>query len=487
MKRTGLIALVLCLILAVCTAGFAETFDAAAVIPDTKTLEKYASFAEDASTGLWSVNAYQADAGLMYLRSIAGDYTDGVVYLYPSVTGSAETAMLLPVLNVIYTGASSSRKIGDATISVAVGESRYDFTAKAEKLSLTARADAELYRIPLDAESIGLLDAVAEAEEMDVLLCGEYTFTADIRTAYKNATARETLYTMIFDAFAPVSAELEALGIGGYGLWDLNDAYWTGLTGEKPAAAVTALNGAEQTIGGFTLSGSFEAYYRGNRGENVRKLQERMIELGFMGGKADTAFGLTLDKAVRSAQRYMGMPETGLADAAFLNALEAETLTAAVTGADETGAEEVIMNGETEAAPGVRYVSEGAAAFRPDRAWFARSVTTLPENGAMSEKFANNGDNVLLALDGSLTNLSASDLKLYTDVTGTVSAGDYSYALTAVCERDNGTRFDTQLMPLGEARVVLYAEVPAALMQAEMLTVRLEIGGNTLICAVSPR
>lgn len=52
----------------------------------------------------------------------------------------------------------------------------------------------------------------------------------------------------------------------------------------------------------------------GSRGEEVRRLQEALVKLGYLNGKVDGIFGKKTEAAVRSAQLSFGLPETGVVD-----------------------------------------------------------------------------------------------------------------------------------------------------------------------------
>ena len=61
---------------------------------------------------------------------------------------------------------------------------------------------------------------------------------------------------------------------------------------------------------------------RGSRGEEVRRLQSMLMDLGFLHDRADGVFGKKTQDAVRGIQRYWGVEETGVADEGVINDLE---------------------------------------------------------------------------------------------------------------------------------------------------------------------
>ena len=56
---------------------------------------------------------------------------------------------------------------------------------------------------------------------------------------------------------------------------------------------------------------------RGDKSESVKTMQEKLIVLGYLTGKADGDFGKMTEAAVKAAQADFGMEQTGVADAAF--------------------------------------------------------------------------------------------------------------------------------------------------------------------------
>ena len=72
----------------------------------------------------------------------------------------------------------------------------------------------------------------------------------------------------------------------------------------------------------------FEPIGVGSRGETVAQLQEKLIELGILDGKADGVFGPASEAAVKYTQKALGWEETG----AIQTADELNTILALVPG-----------------------------------------------------------------------------------------------------------------------------------------------------------
>lgn len=66
---------------------------------------------------------------------------------------------------------------------------------------------------------------------------------------------------------------------------------------------------------------AYETLSKGTKGEQVKVLQQALIEQGYLSGKADGDFGSMTAEAIKKAQTAFGMEATGIADNAFQNAL----------------------------------------------------------------------------------------------------------------------------------------------------------------------
>ena len=64
--------------------------------------------------------------------------------------------------------------------------------------------------------------------------------------------------------------------------------------------------------------------YNGSRGDAVRRLQQALIDLGFLNDKADGIFGKKTEDAVRKFQRANNLEADGLAGNDTLNRLYSE-------------------------------------------------------------------------------------------------------------------------------------------------------------------
>ena len=112
--------------------------------------------------------------------------------------------------------------------------------------------------------------------------------------------------------------------------------------GEMQYMVVTATNGGEDTVYWFEIHApeteesedgesdssdpaeSTESLTIGSKGDEVKKLQAKLIEKKLLTGVPDGAFGKYTAEAVKILQKQYGMEQTGIADAEFLEKLYSE-------------------------------------------------------------------------------------------------------------------------------------------------------------------
>ena len=70
---------------------------------------------------------------------------------------------------------------------------------------------------------------------------------------------------------------------------------------------------------------SYATLESGDSGETVKKLQKRLIELGYLSGKADGKFGSGTKDAVKAFQAVVGLKQNGVANAETQKELYADT------------------------------------------------------------------------------------------------------------------------------------------------------------------
>ena len=157
----------------------------------------------------------------------------------------------------------------------------------------------------------------AEEEEAEIVSSYPYTTVTKVSVNLRaKRSVRSTLLKKI-----PAGAEISVLSKNGtwaevdygkYSGWVKTD-YIVLKTVKKikvtPTPTPIPTLSPEENAGGYII------LKRGSSGSEVRALQEALIELGFLKGKADGDFGAATETAVIAFQKKNSYPDTGLMDA----------------------------------------------------------------------------------------------------------------------------------------------------------------------------
>lgn len=191
-------------------------------------------------------------------------------------------------------------------------------TEAAAVISITASAPVDVN----DYLTFSLETANGEVIEgyplMDAAISGEYSSqlsASQPTTLYKRFqydAAKEAKYLTLFH---PYNGQI----VKAYFLLE----YVSEPTTAPTFPVITATPTATSTVAP-TPSVVYESLEYGTRGEAVQSLQERLIELGYLGGTADGIYGNMTTEAVKQAQQAMNMEQTGIADEFFQQHLYAD-------------------------------------------------------------------------------------------------------------------------------------------------------------------
>jgi len=94
---------------------------------------------------------------------------------------------------------------------------------------------------------------------------------------------------------------------------DASDAAAPASTETEAAAVTPAPAATEEPVPTITPNTAYRNLKQGDKGERVKKLQARLIELGYLTGEADGAFGGQTYRAVLSFQAANGLQRDGVA------------------------------------------------------------------------------------------------------------------------------------------------------------------------------
>lgn len=413
----------------------------------------------DAANGVWSARTYQADAALDWFWE-DGSRTEGPVMMLAELEGSTETGLVTPVLRVYHMVEAEQEPV--QVVSVLLGEVRHDFAVTSRFIKLGNKM-AEVLSAPLDHTSLQLIDDMIGCEAASVRLIGDGIVTVKI-SAKSTATKARIEYTG-FAGMAQAKVMLEQAGMYEYALWDLNAAAWETRYG---AAPVYQSGTVSKVIGTAETTDAFGMVRPGTAGTVAAAVQQLLREAGFMVGGDEKNVNNRVTSAVLRAQKHYGMLLTGCMDGTL-----AAYLTGAAVPADE----------KKDSADGMQL--GGMVEITLGRFWTADAVSA--QRAEKADRMASNSDRCLIAADGMMRNLSNDAIRLMIDTKATlVLDGQARYDAMIVCECDDGSRLDTQMMAREQARVIVYAEIPQQLLETTSAQWTLEVtaGGETAVFAL---
>ena len=424
MKKLILFILSLLIFAGSCGA-FAAEVPACAVADMHVPFERYASFTMD-EDGMWT--SRNTDAARILTEAEAGSVknsmNNGVVLLIPSVRGDSERSYAEVVLHVYIFRYSPVNVQG---ISIVAGGSRYDIVADAETEKI-GYYSCERIDIPLDKTGLEMLKSISE-EGCSLYIYGTGKhFMADI-TADEELTAVRSILAVLPEVY-----------IEGYNLWNENAARWP--DDRKPVQTVSPDSAGEYDE---LLIAPFDIMDISVR-DNVKLLQGILAENGFYTGQQDGKYGDGTRSAVIAAQCYYGLLQTGLPDRTLLRCLagdEPESVESEASSSDITDC--------------------GILQISMDSYWVAERLTPTEGIQTGNDVTPMNSGNMLLIVEGTIVNTDTEELQLPIALSAElVIEGKYIYPCTIRCENGGMSYYGTSLIPLEEARLVIYAEIPPA-------------------------
>ena len=443
--------------------------------------ERFQSY-ECFDNGVWSAHDLQTAR----LISTLSDYgkiqsfiSTGACIIYPQARGDTDLGLYEVILNVCLFGNAPIKVDG---LSIRVPGMRYDFVVSSQKEKVGAFT-MEMFTLPLDRSGINMVHAMINTG-FDVAVYGEMgSYRTSVNVYTDNPTPKQEFEVQSISALRSMMDILDEAGIMFYDLWDLNAARWAN---DRPNTACVQLDDkdlpeilpqVDQEFGFLIIDDK----------KSVELMQQMLLENAFYSGKADGKYGNETRAAIREAQRYYGLLQTGQADRILITTLD---------GRVETLNDDSMLTKETidasayiDAQLGVSYRINEVVQVRLDRYWFARRL--LPQNAmaaqntgtsktvshhAQSQSTASsiitpnraaadvvpkNSSNVLFILDGEITCLGKESIFLPLDINAELTVdSEYKYPCTVRCEQNRSTSFGMQLLPLETTRLVLYAEIP---------------------------
>ena len=336
---------------------------------------------------------------------------------------------------------------------------RYDLAAATTGKISFGRETAEVISAPLTQDALALIPLLLEGETVSVRLLGDQIFTMDLIES-PTTPKRNAIQNASLDAIAADYALLQAAGMDDYALWDLSASLWEATYGFAPVYAASEV---KNTLFQESLSDPFGMLLPGNENKVARTAQEALIQHGFLVGSSATTFDEKASAAVARAQKFYGLIGTGCMDSQLEQAMLSQS--PAVSHPVQT----ILQNlGEV-------------AQIALNRYWFAKGVSAA--DGTDMRTVANASHTLLIA-DGEIKNISKNTMHLFMQLDAKLIFGDgYAYEAVILCEQNNGATLDTMLLPMEQARLVIYAEIPENLANAPADQWRIEwsIGNDTLL------
>lgn len=448
--RALLCALTVCVWMT--SAAMAQTVQRAALPVDAADFSHYPSFEQEGDR--WSVQAIQADALMdRFWAQAAKGGAEGMVF-HLAVEGNASTGVWTPVLR-LYT-LQGRKSLNIRAVSILADGMRYDLAASSAHVR-QGRASAEEVTLPLTHDAVTALQALPQAKAVSLRLFGDDIWTYTLSPAAR--TERGQMDAASLTGLTAGFALLEEVGLSAYGLWDLSASALETAYGYAPAFASSEVTAA---LGDSQVTDAFGMVLPDDRGPAAKAAQAILLQSGFLNEASASVFSQQAADAARRAQHYLGLIETGCMDAQLQSALA------------QGPAMEAPVNHDLHSLASTLGVSL-------NRYWFARAVSASANENAM--RSVANTDHLLLAADGWIRNLSAMQMHLFMQVEASVIYnGEHAFRAEMVCEGNDGASLDTLLLPLENARLILYAELPAYLAKdpSAQWTVRLTAGGTSI-------
>lgn len=419
----------------------AEGIPNANAVCDVSGLARYSGYAIDESTGEWHVHAQETAALIDYLPEAVDELKEfGLCYI--SLGGNCNTGGLWSELNVMYH--RNSRAIGAISAAIYVGDVRYDAVLSSAE---SPAAGVEAYTARLGADGAELLQALAGTEKFRLEIVGKYVYEREFALRDKES-AQAYVGNFTLRGLQGAAAIANEIGAGTHDLWN-----------EAENCLRRAEKSGDERLNGYL--GKADRLRIKDKGERVKAYQRLLRENGYYAGEIDGAFGGAVQRATLSVQRFAGLPETGCADAA--------TILFLLDGA---------LSGEAEPArEAVGTLADERCAASLERYWIAPEFAAGNAQDFLARRARSDAGNMLLIVEGRIVNRAAEEVYLPGIVQAAFGAEGAEWPATVLVEADGGKTLESTLNPLGEARLLIYAELPRGALGGGC-TLNLQIDGK---------
>lgn len=258
------------------------------------------------------------------------------------LTASEHSLFMLSTDNVVYTVDGNTGKLSAFTTLPAL-----------DSYTLSAGQSVESYRIEAVSGQLNVYGNIKDSNTLPTFTFVDFSsqVVADASSSVSLLSAyaidnEDTVWNLLQPAEQYTTLRKgnrgEAVSAIQQPLYELNyyDYYIDGIFGWRTERAIEMLQAdlnmevtgvADAQLQKLILSGTLSAYdpyrslSRGDRGYRVTEMQQRLRDLGYLADSADGVFGSRTQAAVELFQRENGLDETGVANAATLRALYADS------------------------------------------------------------------------------------------------------------------------------------------------------------------
>lgn len=431
----------------------AGTIPRAAGLYDADQFTRYSAYFRDEDSGKWTVHAFPADALMDQFWEYGENTAAALSVFHLELEGNAHTGVMTPVFRFYYL--HGKKAINASAVSFLIDGVRYDLSCASTGKIKHGRLTAEVISAPLTQAAMGLPEALINGESISVRIIGEEIYTMELEKGV--VSGRKAVQSASLDTLSADIQLFSDAGMNAYALWDLSAAVWEAEYGFSPAFASQPVS---NVLCGESIPDAFGMLLPDTDGKAARAAQELLIRHGFLYGSAEPVFRESAIAAVRRAQQYCGLIVNGCMDETLAAALD-QAFPSSEEAEDSRAMESIPADGKNEEALDSLGHSLRIAL---KRYWFAAGASAA--SGADLRPAASS-DHILLIADGLILNTAAEPMYLFMQPKATVVYNDaYAYEAVLLCQRDNGERLDTMLLPLDQTRLILYAEIPAHLAAA---------------------
>lgn len=389
----------------------------------------------------------------------------GIVILSMRVDVNRADATVVPFLRIQYQYKKTSN-MHSATIQV--GNEQYDFPLYSLAESASGGLAWEEYIVPLSEAGLDMVGKLLNVPEFQLILHGDNVYRTTIKAQPEAKSIRDQIESGAYQSIGQVYDDLVSMGMLEYRLWTRNlhairailpeyrESMWN-------VSEIPTLSEQERAM--LSVFGDYTTLALGDKGEAVRALEEKLIELGVLNGKAQSNYNAATCAAVKWAQEYYHLPATGCTDFILLSRLYGLSEMDMRPGEQATASEKIAVTKSMAASKDIVYSLPDVSISFMDY-WFAKELYPSRAEIDAAMKSTWDDDLCFLIVRGRIGNASEREWTTGDTISGYILVNErFRYTCTFEVEADGGRSFSSRVLPLGEEEVLAYATVPRVLMK----------------------